>query len=154
MYQHILVPTDGFALADHAVGVAIELAQALAARLTVVYAIPEYSPTGDLLFPAMFAPSRDEYESRAAREVDLIFHPVVDACVAAGIEYAVVWGYQNRPHRLILEAAKERGCDLICMASHGRNGVGALILGSETQKVLALGPLPVLVVRAPDTDLD
>lgn len=154
MYQHILVSTDGFELADRAVDHAIKLAKALAAKLTIVYAVPEYSPSGDLLFPALFPPSRDEYESRAEREAEHIFHPIVDACVAAGIEHAVVWGYQDRPHRLILETAKTRGCDLICMASHGRSSIGALILGSETQKVLALGTLPVLVVRGSGAGLD
>ena len=47
----------------------------------------------------------------------------------------------------ILDAAKDKGCDLIVMASHGRRGVARLLLGSETMKVLTLGTVPVLVIR-------
>jgi|CXWL01.1.fsa_nt_gi nucleotide-binding universal stress UspA family protein len=154
MYKHILVPTDGFELADTAVFCAIELAKALGAKLSVVYAVPEYSPSGDFLFPVSFGPSREDYASQAAHEADLIFRPIIEACAAASVDCSVVWAYEDRPHRLILATAKDRGCDLICMASHGRGGIGALILGSETQKVLALGQLPVLVVRSAGADRD
>jgi nucleotide-binding universal stress UspA family protein len=51
------------------------------------------------------------------------------------------------PWQSILDTAKQEGCDLIVMASHGRRGVSALLLGSETQKVLTHSTLPVLVVR-------
>jgi len=51
------------------------------------------------------------------------------------------------PHMAIAAAARELGCDLIVMASHGRRGLEGLLLGSETQKVLATSPCPVLVVR-------
>lgn len=53
----------------------------------------------------------------------------------------------NRPYELIIEVAQRQGCDLIFMASHGRRGVEALLLGSETQKVLTHSTIPVLVYR-------
>jgi nucleotide-binding universal stress UspA family protein len=43
--------------------------------------------------------------------------------------------------------AKQKGCDLIVMASHGRRGMAALLIGSETSRVLTHSPLPVLVVK-------
>jgi nucleotide-binding universal stress UspA family protein len=52
-----------------------------------------------------------------------------------------------QPHEAIIEAAVTRGCDLIAMASHGRRGISALVLGSETMKVLTHSKLPVLVYR-------
>ena len=52
-------------------------------------------------------------------------------------------------HAEILAAAQRHGCDLIFMASHGRKGLGGLLLGSETQRVLTHGALPVLVYREP-----
>jgi nucleotide-binding universal stress UspA family protein len=51
------------------------------------------------------------------------------------------------PYQAIIEAATERGCDLIFMASHGRHGISALLLGSETGKVLTHSKIPVLVYR-------
>jgi nucleotide-binding universal stress UspA family protein len=53
----------------------------------------------------------------------------------------------NKPHELIIAAAEANGCDLIFMAPHGRQGISALLLGSETQKVLAYSKIPVLVHR-------
>ena len=47
----------------------------------------------------------------------------------------------------IIDAATQSGCDLIFMASHGRRGLSALLLGSETSKVLAHAKVPVLVYR-------
>jgi nucleotide-binding universal stress UspA family protein len=51
------------------------------------------------------------------------------------------------PWEAILDHAKTQGVDLIVMASHGRRGLSALLLGSETQKVLTHSTVPVLVVR-------
>jgi nucleotide-binding universal stress UspA family protein len=51
------------------------------------------------------------------------------------------------PWEAILDHAKDKQCDLIVMASHGRRGVAALLLGSETQRVLLHSPVPVLVVK-------
>ncbi len=53
----------------------------------------------------------------------------------------------DHPYAAIIEAAKTNHCDLICMASHGRKGLSALILGSETTKVLTHSKIPVLVCR-------
>ena len=53
----------------------------------------------------------------------------------------------EEPFRAIIEAAKRKRCDLILMASHGRRGVAAIVLGSETTKVLTHSKIPVLVYR-------
>lgn len=50
-------------------------------------------------------------------------------------------------HKAIIQAAYDRQCDLIAMASHGRKGIGGMLLGSETQKVLTHSQTPVLVFR-------
>ena len=97
--------------------------------------------------PVYQFPSRDEYEKQAAIEAELVLKDVQQACAAAGIECTLKHGIDSHPYRLILATAKEQGCDLICMSSHGRRGLSAMLLGSETQKVLTHGDLPVLVVR-------
>ena len=52
-----------------------------------------------------------------------------------------------QPYQAIIATAADRGCDLIVMASHGRSGLSAVVLGSVTNKVLTHTKIPVLVVR-------
>ncbi len=147
MYKHILLPTDGFALSDKANVHAIGLAQALNARLTVFYASPEY-PTpivaeGIVLEPISLA----EYEARANEQAQKILDPVKVRAEAAGVRCDTLHRIAPIPWEAILEAARTVGADVITMASHGRRGLAALILGSETQRVLMHTDRPVIVVR-------
>jgi len=64
-----------------------------------------------------------------------------------GVACDVVCERNDFPYDAIIRVAKQKGCDLIMMASHGRRGVGALLIGSETQKVLTHSKIPVLVYR-------
>ena len=66
---------------------------------------------------------------------------------AAGVPCECVSVRALHPHAAILVAAREKGCDLIVMASHGRKSHGAVLMGSETLKVMTLGGIPVLVNR-------
>jgi nucleotide-binding universal stress UspA family protein len=66
---------------------------------------------------------------------------------AAGVPFRALHVVHDHPYAAIIEAAEKNGCDLIVMASHGRKGVSALILGSETTKVLTHSKVPVLVCR-------
>lgn len=147
MYRHILVPIDGSELSQRATTTAIELAKRVGARLTGLYAVPEYIPPVDAMVPVYQFPSPDEYVKQAAVEAELVLKDFVAACSAAGVGFETTHGIDSHPWKLILATAKQRGCDLICMSSHGRRGITALILGSETQKVLTHSELPVLVVR-------
>ena len=69
------------------------------------------------------------------------------AAGAEGAPSAAVQCENDHPHQSILETAQSRGCGLIVMASHGRRGISALVLGSETMKVLTHSTVPVLVCR-------
>ena len=65
----------------------------------------------------------------------------------AGVQVETVRQSNDHPWEAIVQTAKDKQCDLIVMASHGRRGVSAVVLGSETQKVLTHSTVPVLVVR-------
>ena len=147
MYRHILIPTDGSELARKAIGSAVALAKDMGAKVTGLYAVPEYIPPVDAMVPVYQFPSKDEYERQAAVEAELVLKDVAVACMAAKVPVELAHGIDSHPYRLILAEAKSRGCDLICMSSHGRRGLVAMILGSETQKVLTHSDLPVLVIR-------
>lgn len=147
MYKHILLPTDGSALSEKANVHAIGLAKALNARLTVFHASPEY-PTPIVAEGIVLEPiSLDEYEARATEQAQAILDAVKRRAVAEGVECDTLHKIAPIPWEAILEAARTVGADVIAMASHGRRGLSALILGSETQRVLMHTDRPVIVVR-------
>jgi len=71
-----------------------------------------------------------------------------EVAAAAGVNCDTVHVEHDHPYQAIIDMAARESCDLIVMASHGRRGVSAIMLGSETVKVLTHGAVPVLVVRA------
>jgi len=72
---------------------------------------------------------------------------VTDAAALVGVKCAGFTVEALHPWEAILDHAKQQGCDLVVMASHGRRGVAAMLIGSETSRVLTHSPLPVLVVK-------
>jgi nucleotide-binding universal stress UspA family protein len=147
MYKQILVATDGSKLSAKAVGQAIDLAQALGAKLTAFYASPDY-PLPTYAEGTAYAPmSRKDYAAACKKEADVILAAVAMKAESAGLEFNAVHTIAPAAWEAILAAARKHKCEAIVMASHGRRGVSALLLGSETQKVLTHSKLPVLVVR-------
>jgi nucleotide-binding universal stress UspA family protein len=147
MYRNILVATDGSRLSAKAITHAIALARALGAKLTGFYASPDY-PLPAYADSVMYEPvSPREYAAMCKKEADRILSAVGAKAKAAGIRFTAVQAVATAPWEAILAAARKEKCDAIVMASHGRRGVSALLLGSETQKVLTHSKLPVIVVR-------
>jgi len=147
MYKHILVATDGSKLSQRAVTHAIALAQALGAKLTAFYASPDY-PLPAYADGVVYEPvSKKEYAALANQEAEKVLGAIAEKAQAGGLECATVHTIAPAPWEAILNAAKKAKADAIVMASHGRRGVSALLLGSETQKVLTHSKVPVIVVR-------
>jgi nucleotide-binding universal stress UspA family protein len=147
MYTNLLVPTDGSKLSDKAIAHAIALAQALHAKLTFFYASPDY-PLPAYADGVVYEPvSKRQYTLLAAKEADKVLERAMTKSAAAGVDCARMHSIASSPWEAILAAAKKAKCDVIVMASHGRRGITAMLLGSETQKVLTHSKLPVLVVR-------
>lgn len=91
------------------------------------------------------SPLRHEQECEALAERALgIARTEADV---AGVSCETLHVTQAQPYQVIIEIAQKRDCDLICMASHGRKGISAFVLGSETYKVLTHSKIPVLVCR-------
>lgn len=147
MYRNILVATDGSKLSLKAAAHAIALAKAVGARLTGFHASPDY-PLPMYADGVMFESiPRKEYAAQCRKEADKILGVIADQAKAARVAFNAASTISSTPWEAILAAAKKHKCDAIVMASHGRRGVAALVLGSETQKVLTHSKLPVLVVR-------
>jgi len=147
MFKHFLVPTDGSDLSKRAAAAAVEQARATGARLTVLHAMPPATPLvfGELL-PVAYMPP-DEHERLVNKAADIYLADIEAQAQAAGVECHTVKVTSDFPAEAIIDAAKQRQCDVIWMASHGRRGMAAVLLGSETQKVLAHAELPVVVFR-------
>lgn len=147
MYKNILVATDGTRLSGKAVTHAVALAKALGARLTAFYASPDY-PIPVYAEGAIVEPmSRREYEAICKGHADKILGAIAAKAKSAQVAYNGAHAVDSTPWRAILAATRKHRCDVIVMASHGRRGVSAMLLGSETQKVLTHSKIPVIVVR-------
>ena len=146
-YHHLLVPTDGSELSVRALDQAIGLAKLLGSQLTVLHAQPPV-PLPILGLGDAIDPVTIDTMMRATREgAEAVMDAAIAQVRAAGLQASQQAVEHASPHLAIVTAARELGCDLIVMASHGRRGLEGLLLGSETQKVLATSPCPVLVVR-------
>ncbi|WP_088282298.1 universal stress protein [Ideonella sp. A 288] len=144
MYKRILVPTDGSEITSKAVDSAVALAKLSGAALTTI-CVKEPFPYSAISEMQPVPPQEfyDAQERIAAGRVK----QVTDAAAAAGVNCSGFTVEALHPWEAILDHAKVQGCDLIVMASHGRRGMAALLIGSETSRVLTHSPLPVLVVK-------
>jgi nucleotide-binding universal stress UspA family protein len=150
MYRHILIPTDGSELADHAVTNGLSLAKSMGAKVTVIIV---QEPFDWLAIPETRASQRHALENLARHKEQVEQHAAsvlsraADAAKQAGVPCDTMQVANPRPFEAIIAAATDRGCDLITMSSHGRGGLSAVVLGSVTNKVLTHSKTPVLVYR-------
>jgi nucleotide-binding universal stress UspA family protein len=145
MYKNILIPTDGSDLAGKAVQHGMAFAKEIGAKVTVLtVTVPFHVFTLD---PQIVEDTAQQYQKRLQVDTAKLFDAVTKVANAAGVACETVKVEHEHPYQAIIDAAKSKGCDLIVMASHGRRGVSAIVLGSETVKVLTHSKIPVLVHR-------
>jgi nucleotide-binding universal stress UspA family protein len=145
VFKHILIATDGSELAMKAVGQGLTLARALGAKataITVTEAWPSPAPAG-----SQPGEAERRYEEASVSSAARVLSQVADMARKTGIACETLH-VKNRPVADgILETAKATGADVIVMATHGRRGLGRLLIGSEAQKVMAAAQIPVLIHR-------
>ena len=146
MFQHLLVPTDGSPLSRRTAVAAVHFAKATGAKITGFHAMPELRLLAQ--HPGLPADARANFDQQARAQADEVLSYIKEAAQAEGVVCDTVMASSDRPHEAILRAARDRGCDVIFMASHGRRGLEAMLVGSETQKVLTHSKVPVLVWRS------
>lgn len=147
MFKNILVPTDGSAVSRNAAKRAVALAKATGAAITCFHAAPTYRFEfyTDYVPPDFLLPA--EYAAQAKKVAQRHLDSVAKLAAAAGVKFTGQYVLSDSPAEAILKAAKTYRCDGIVMGSHGRSGMGKLLLGSQTQKVLASAKIPVVVIR-------
>ena len=148
MYKHVLIATDGSALADKAVAHGLALAKAVGARVTIATVTEMWSPremasrvTLGESFPT------EDFERRMSAEARAILDPAAASAKVLGVPCEALHVPDQTPADGILKAAAERGCDLIVLSSHGRSGISRLVLGSQASDVVAGARAPVLVCK-------
>ncbi len=145
MFKHILIPTDGSELSNIAIANGVKFAKEIKAKITGLTVTPPFHIFAVESMQVADTPERYLADSQALAERNL--NVIMKAAGEAGVECEVLHCSSEHPYQEIVKTAQERGCDVIFQASHGRRGVGALIMGSETQKVLTHSKIPVLVYR-------
>jgi nucleotide-binding universal stress UspA family protein len=147
MYKKILVPTDGSDLSALAVTAAIDFARSNGGEI-VAFSAAEPYPVMPMVEGAMVLdPGVDtEVLLNIAREN---VEKVALIAEEAGVPCTTSTAFAVPAYEGIIQAAADRRCDLIFMASHGRHGLSKLLAGSVTQDVLAHSSLPVMVLRPP-----
>ena len=144
MYSKILIPTDGSELSDKALEAGVNFAKALGSSVVIATVIEPYSYSN----LSEYRPeSIDQYDSRVRELAQERLEGARELVEKKEVPCEVVAYKSFSPAEAIIDAATEYGCDLIFMASHGRQGLAAVLLGSETQKVLTHSKIPVMVYR-------
>lgn len=150
MYTHILISTDGSELAQNGVNHGLSLAKSLGSKVTIVTVTAPFPPMAGTAASAGWVATKADVEHYDAGQKE--FASGILAATEAdarkiGVEATTVHVSDASAASAIVNAAKNQGCNLIIMASHGRRGIKRLLLGSQTSEVLATAHVPVLVIR-------
>jgi nucleotide-binding universal stress UspA family protein len=138
MYDQVLLPTDGIEGSGCAIDLAVDTAVRHDAALEVLYVIDTHSQA-TRISPGMVREQWGPYGRDAIGRA-------VERVEAVGVEAGETIVEDDSPARAILAYADEQDCDLIVMGTHGRTGLDRALLGSMTERVVRLAPIPVLTV--------
>ena len=145
MYKHFLIPTDGSTLSEVAIYKSIQLAQNLNARVTGLYVMPEFHV---LTYKTeMLEDTKEQFIKDSRIHAEKYLNVIERIAKEFNVSVNVLAVTNDHPYEAIVKTAEDRECDLIAMASHGRSGIKAILLGSQTQKVLVHSKMPVLIFR-------
>jgi nucleotide-binding universal stress UspA family protein len=145
LFKNILIPTDGSDLAAKAVEQGVHFAKEIGAKITAVTVTEPFHFLS--VYPNQLEYTPIEYQKHSKAHAERLLGVVSAAAKSAGVICETLHVEHEQIYQAIIEAAEARKCDLIVMASHGRRGVSAVVLGSETVKVLTHSKTPVLVYR-------
>ena len=145
MYKRILLPTDGSEASRRAVQSGVDFARSIGAEVVAMTATPDFHAL--TANAEMLEQTRDEYLAASRASGQRLPDHAAAVARDAAVPCMAVQRVSDDPYEAIIAAARDRQCDLIVMASHGRRGIKGLLLGSETQKVLVHSAIPVLVRR-------
>ena len=147
MFKHVFLPTDGSPLCAEGVTKAIAFAASIGARVTAFHARPTYPDMRHGETGVMAPVTPEGHQAQMEDKAKQLLAGVAAQCAKAGVACETLSVVNDYPAKAIVQLAQEVGADLIAMASHGRSGLNALLMGSETRSVLTRTHLPVLVFK-------
>lgn len=145
MYDRILIATDGSELSDKAIAQGLALAKAVGAKVAILRVTSQPAPM--VYEGIVVALPVEEIADEIAKNVEKYFVTLRAKASNIGVDAETIQIENDFPWQVIIDTARDKGAALIVMASHGRRGLSAVLLGSETQKVLTHSTIPVLVCR-------
>ena len=150
MYNHILITTDGSENAGLGLEHGIALASSIGAAVTILTVTPPFPIAAAAMGAGAYTPAAvlEGYDQAQRETAERILEAAAERARHAGVSATALHVPDATPADTILERAEALGCDLICMASHGRRGLKRMLLGSQAPEVVTRSALPVLVVRA------
>ena len=148
MYKRILIATEGSEFGNKALTHGLALAKALNVPVVVVTVTEAWSAF-DIAHMARLGNRNpiEQYEAMVTAAGTNILSHAAEVAKAQGVSCETVHVRDHHPAEGIIAAAKDKGCDLIVMASHGRRGVDRVLLGSQANAVLTHSKVPALIVR-------
>ncbi len=145
MFAHILMPTDGSKFSEAAIVKGMRFAKEANAKVTGICVVPKFHTM--TVETMALTDTKENYLADAHARADRYLAAMQKAAAEEGVPFSQVVEVSDRPYEVIAITAESKDCDLILMASHGRDGMQGLLLGSVTQKVLSHSKVPVLVYR-------
>jgi nucleotide-binding universal stress UspA family protein len=149
MYKSVLIATDGSDLSRKAIEQGVTLAKSIGASVVGITVSPTLHAfaLGVGMDPLLVTETPEQYRKTCEAHAERVLAILRDTAKITGVPYEGVHAVNDHPYDAIIATARDKQCDLIIMASRGRKGASALLLGSETTKVLAHSKIPVLVCR-------
>jgi nucleotide-binding universal stress UspA family protein len=145
MLDNVLIPTDGTELSVRAAAFGVQLAKQMGAKVT---AVTVTTPADEIMVGEVsIIRHPEDYEQRASESARAILGAIGKLATEAGVACEELHARSAQPWEGILEAARSRKADMILMASHGRRGLSAMMIGSETQKVVNHSHIPVTIYK-------
>ncbi|MFZ2389756.1 MAG: universal stress protein, partial [Polaromonas sp.] len=147
MYKRILVPVDGSETSNKALVTALQLAKDAGGRVQLIHVVEELAYLSGY---EQFGGYSDDLFKMMRKNGTKVLDDGLAIAQAAGVEAEKMLfdDFGGRLAELVADAAKQWNADLIVVGTHGRRGVGRVLLGSGAEQIIRLAPVPILVVRS------
>ena len=147
MYQRILVPVDGSATSNKALVAALQMARESAGRVRLIHVVEELAYLSGY---EQYGGYSGELISVMRETGNKVLNDAMNIAKAAGVEAdnLLFDNFGERLAEVVADAATQWNADLVVVGTHGRRGVGRMLLGSGAEQILRLAKVPVLVIRS------
>lgn len=149
MYKHILIATDGSELAQKGLDQGLQLAKQLGSKVTILTVTEPFPMMATASSAGWIASPKDIeiYDDNQKRLAQNILKHAGEQAAKIGVVAEQKHIDERWPAEAIIDYSQHADVDLIVMTSHGRRGIGRLLLGSQTNEVLTHTTITILIVR-------